>query len=40
MSHSFLHRLARTATLALIRSAAVATGAAPVELAIWWITHR
>lgn len=40
MSHSFLHHLARTATLALIRSAAVATGAAPAELAIWWITHR
>ena len=40
MSRSFPHRLARTATLALIRSAAAATGAAPIELAIWWITHR
>ncbi|MFI6507621.1 hypothetical protein ACIBCT_08455 [Streptosporangium sp. NPDC050855] len=36
----FLRRLARAALAAAIRSAAAATAAAPITLAVWWITHR
>ncbi|GAA4316412.1 hypothetical protein BJY14_007816 [Actinomadura luteofluorescens] len=35
-----LHRLARKATQAAFRGAATAAGAAPIQLAIWWITHK
>ncbi|WP_433227722.1 hypothetical protein [Actinomadura formosensis] len=35
-----LHRLARTAAQAAFRGAATAAGTAPIQLAIWWITHK
>ncbi|WP_433464075.1 hypothetical protein [Spirillospora sp. CA-128828] len=34
-----LHRLARIGTRLAFHGAATAAGAAPVQLAIWWITH-
>ncbi|WP_268903062.1 hypothetical protein [Herbidospora solisilvae] len=33
-------RLARIALIAAVRGLAAALAAAPVHLAIWWITHR
>jgi hypothetical protein len=35
-----LHQLARTAARTAFRGAITATSAAPIQLAIWWITRK
>lgn len=40
LHHSRLLRAAHAAALITLRSVFTAIGSAPVELAIWWITHR
>lgn len=38
--YSRLRHVARTAAQAALRGCAAAAGSAPVELAIWWMTHK
>ncbi|WP_256096274.1 hypothetical protein [Streptomyces sp. LUP30] len=36
----FLRRLTHTAVQVAVTAAATAAGSAPVQLAIWWVTHQ
>ncbi|MFE0156712.1 hypothetical protein ACFWY5_56975 [Nonomuraea sp. NPDC059007] len=40
IDRTYLRRLIRAALAAAVRGAAAALAAAPITLAIWWITHR